>query len=151
MSEDAETDQMPVRAVLFACNMNSVRSPMAEALARDALSSRVRVESCGVHEGILDPFAAEVLTEAGLDAPDRPPRDFASVKPEAFDLVVALTPEAAAEARRLGAKVEFWDTENPSETRGDREALLEAYRRVRDELAARIAARFGTPPRRKTA
>ena len=133
----------PVRSILFACNMNSVRSPMAEALARAALGPRVRVESCGVHAGILDPFAAEVLTERGLAAPERAPREFAEVRPEAFDLIVALTPEAAAEARRLGARVEFWDTENPTETRGPREELLTAYRGVRDQLAARIKARFG--------
>ena len=132
-----------VRSILFACNMNSVRSPMAEALAASALGPRVRVESCGVYAGLLDPFAAQVLTEAGLAAPEREPREFAGVRPEAFDLVVALTPEAAAEARRLGARVEFWDTENPTETRGSREDLLAAYRAVRDQLAARIRARFG--------
>ena len=143
MSAGALKEGRPVRSLLFACNMNSVRSPMAEALASRALGERVRVESCGVYEGILDPFAAEVLTEIGLAAPTRPPRDFASVRPEGFDLVVALTPEAAAAARQLGATVEFWDIENPTETRGDREDLLGAYRSVRDGLAARIRARFG--------
>ena len=133
----------PIKSVLFACNMNSVRSPMAEALAQAALGPRVRVESCGVYEGILDPFAAQVLEEAGLGAPERQPRAFEAIRPERFDLVVALTPEAAAAARRLGARVEFWDTENPTEARGDREALLQAYRDVRDQLAQRIRARFG--------
>ena len=143
MSDDAPARGQPVRSILFACNMNSVRSPMAEALGRAALGPRVRVESCGVYAGILDPFAAQALTEAGLAAPSREPREFAEVRPEAFDLVIALTPEAAAEARRLGARVEFWDTENPTETRGTRDDLLEAYRGVRDQLAARIRARFG--------
>ena len=138
--------EAPVRSILFACNMNSVRSPMAEALARRMLTGRVRIESCGVFEGILDPFVAEVLTEAGLPAPERAPQDFAKVRPEDFDLVVALTPEAAAEARQLGARVEFWDTENPTETRGSREDLMAAYRSVRDALAKRIQARFGGTP-----
>ena len=132
----------PVRAILFACNMNSVRSPMAEALARRALGSRVRVESCGVFAGVHDPFAAEVLTEEGLPAPKRPPQDFAEVAARDFDLVVALTGEAAAEARRTGVPVEFWDTENPTETRGARDDLLKAYRDVRDELDRKIRARF---------
>lgn len=132
-----------VRSVLFVCNMNSVRSPMAEALARRALGEGVRVESCGVHEGILDPFAAEVLEEAGVPRPERAPQDFAHVNADDFDVVVALTGEAAGEARRAGAAPEFWDTANPTETRGNREAVLDAYRAVRDELDAKIRARFG--------
>ena len=131
-----------VRTVLFACNMNSVRSPMAEALARHLLGEGIAVESCGVFEGQLDPFAREVLEEIGVAPPTRPSRSFAGVDPTAFDLVVALTGEAAGEARRGGAEPEFWETENPSETRGDRDDLLEAYRRVRDQLKARIEARF---------
>ena len=132
-----------VRSILFACTMNSVRSPMAEALARRALGEGVEVVSCGVYEGILDPFVAEVLAEDGLPVPTRAPQDFGHVKPERFDLVVALTPEAAAEARSLGARTEFWDTANPTDTRGDREAMLAAYRAVRDQLGARIEDRFG--------
>ena len=133
----------PVRSILFVCNMNSVRSPMAEALARDVLGDGVRVESCGVHAGILDPFAAEVLEEAGLPKPERAPQDFAHVNADDFDVVVALTGEAAGEARRAGAAPEFWDTENPTETRGDRETMLAAYREVRNGLRAKIEERFG--------
>ena len=122
--------------------MNSVRSPMAEALARMALGDGVRVESCGVHEGVLDPFAARVLEEAGVPRPERAPQDFGSVRLRDFDAVVALTPETAAEARRMGANPEFWDTQNPTETRGGEDALLDAYRAVRDALDERIKARF---------
>jgi protein-tyrosine-phosphatase len=142
MSGAGAGDEEKVRSILFACNMNSVRSPMAEALARRHLSARMEVASCGVHEGIIDPFAAEVLEEVGVPRPDRQPRDFGRVRLQDYDVIVALTPEAAAEARRLGAKPEFWETENPTSVRGDREEVLEAYRAVRDELAARIKARF---------
>ena len=122
--------------------MNSVRSPMAEALAREALGGDVRVESCGVHEGVLDPFAAEVLEEAGVPRPSRAPQDFGRVAATDFDVVIALTGEAAGEARRAGADPEFWDTENPTEARGDREHVLTAYRRVRDALRRQIEERF---------
>ena len=139
----ASRDGGQVRSILFACNMNSIRSPMAEALARAALGPRIRIESCGVYEGILDPFAAEVLEEIDVPRPERAPQDFAKVDAEDFDVVVTLTGEAAAEARRSGAKVEFWDTENPTDVRGDREAVLDAYRGVRDALREKIGARFG--------
>ena len=60
------------------------------------------------------------------------------------DKVIALTPEAAVEARKLLPRemIEFWDVENPSDERGGRDAIIDAYRRVRDDLAARLLARF---------
>ena len=44
-------------AVLFACTMNSVRSPMAAAILRHLAGHRVYVESAGVHAGGPDVFA----------------------------------------------------------------------------------------------
>ena len=60
------------------------------------------------------------------------------------DQLVALTPEAAVEARRHlpRAAIEFWDIENPSEERGGRDAIIAAYARVRDEIKAKLARRF---------
>ena len=54
-------------AVLFACNMNVVRSPMAEALLKRRLGTRVYVDSCGARHGELDPFVVEVMAEIGID------------------------------------------------------------------------------------
>lgn len=130
------------KAILFACNMNSVRSPMAEALAR-VMFPDARIESCGVYEGIIDPFVTRVLREDGITPPARGPQTFGQIRVEDFDRVVALTPEAAAEARRLGAQVDFWEIENPTDTRGSDEAVLDAYRRVRDGLRKRITTAFG--------
>jgi protein-tyrosine-phosphatase len=129
------------RAILFACNMNSVRSPMAEAVAK-SLFPTLRVESCGVYEGIVDPFVTDVLREEGIEEPRLGPKTFGQMRIEDFDRVIALTPEAAAEARRLGAKVDFWEVENPTDTRGDNEQVRDAYRRVRDALRRKIAATF---------
>ena len=129
--------------ILFACNMNSVRSPMAEALAREMLGPDIHVESCGVYEGILDPYVARVLDEAGIPVPSRDPQSFGRLDVNGFDVVVALTSKAAAEARKLGANVEFWDTANPTDIRDGEEQMLKAYRACRDELKAKIDERFG--------
>lgn len=131
------------QSILFACNMNSVRSPMAEALAKSILGPDWRVESCGVYQGILDPFVPRVLQEAGVQPLSHPPQTFAKVKAEEFDHVVALTAEAAAEARRVGARVTFWDTPNPTEVRGSDLDILAAYRSCRDNLKAKIEKAFG--------
>jgi protein-tyrosine-phosphatase len=50
-------------AVLFACGMNSVRSPMAAALMRQMLGANVYVGSAGVQKGDLDPFAVAAMVE----------------------------------------------------------------------------------------
>ncbi|MFN3959624.1 MAG: low molecular weight phosphatase family protein [Parvularculaceae bacterium] len=133
-----------VKKVLFVCNLNSVRSPMAAAILASGRASEVIVDSAGVYEGGADPFVAKVLEEIGVPLGDYEPKALSDVDVSRFDLVIALTPEAAAETRRLlpASRIEFWPTDNPSDVRGGDDALFSAYRSVRDELAARIRARF---------
>ncbi len=133
-----------MKSVLFACNMNSVRSPMAAALLRKAAGGRMRIDSGGVHEGALDPFVEIVLAEIGVTLEGHEPKTMHTIDPARFDVVIALTPEAAAELRRTltRERIEFWDIANPSESAGGREALLAAYRSVRDDLKRRLDARF---------
>jgi hypothetical protein len=54
-------------AVLFACGLNSVRSPMAAGLFRHMLGRTAYVGSAGVRTAELDPFAVAVMDEVGLD------------------------------------------------------------------------------------
>lgn len=131
-------------SILFACNMNSVRSPMAAALLRLLGKGDFTVDSAGVYEGGLDPFVEIVMEELGVSMDAHEPKALSGVDLSKVDLLIALTPEAAFEARRHmpREKVEFWDVENPSEERGSREEVAAAYRRVRDDLAARLRARF---------
>lgn len=132
------------KSILFACNMNSVRSPMAAALLRLQGSPGANVDSAGVYEGGLDPFVEMVMQELGVPMEGHEPKALSEVKLDEFDTIIALTPEAAIEARRFlpREKIEFWDIENPSQERGGREAILEAYRGVRDDLAKRLRERF---------
>lgn len=132
------------QSILFACNMNSVRSPMAAALLRRDGSGDFKVDSAGVYEGGLDPFVEIVMKEFDVAMEDHEPKSLEGVKLKEFDVIITLTPEAAVEARRYlpHESIEFWDIENPSDERGGREAILEAYRRVRDTLAARLKSRF---------
>ncbi|MCK5745346.1 MAG: low molecular weight phosphatase family protein [Oricola sp.] len=132
------------KSVLFACNMNSVRSPMAAALLRQAAGDALSVDSAGVYEGGLDPFVEIVMDEIGVAMGGHAPKTLSGVDLTKFDVVVALTPEAAVEARKQlpRAAIEFWDIENPSEERGGRDAIIAAYARVRDALREKLARRF---------
>jgi protein-tyrosine-phosphatase len=140
-------------AVLFACNFNRVRSPMAEALMKLTYGDRVYVDSVGLkqEEGAAgaDPFAVAVVDELGGDLADFNPKTFDELDDESFDVVISLTPEAqhrAVElARDRAVEIEYWPIHDPTLTEGSREQRLEAYRQVRDELSRRISERFGRP------
>ena len=148
-------------AVLFACNFNQVRSPMAEALLKRLMGDRIYVDSCGLKRAAMvhdderdedvaagvDPFALAVVAELGWDLSRHRPKTFDDLEDSSFDLVISLTPEAqhrAVElARSRAADIEYWPTADPTLIDGSREARLEAYRAVRDTLERRIAERFG--------
>jgi protein-tyrosine-phosphatase len=54
-------------SVLFACTLNSIRSPMAEAMLKHWHGRHIFVDSVGVREGEIDPFAVAVMDEIGID------------------------------------------------------------------------------------
>lgn len=61
-------------AVLFACTMNAIRSPMAEGIMKRHHGTRVFVDSVGVRKGELDPFVVAVMDEVGIDLSQHRPR-----------------------------------------------------------------------------
>ncbi len=133
-------------AVLFACNRNSVRSPMAEGLLKHLLGHRIYVDSAGVRAGEIDAFVIEVMDEIGIDMSNHRGKDFEGLEDTSYDLIVSLSPEAQHQAveltRTMACEVEFWNTLDPTIIEGNRETRLEAYRQVRDQLKRRIEARF---------
>ena len=138
------------KAVLFACQMNSVRSPMAAALFQQLFGKAIRANSAGVHEGgEPDPFAVAVMDEIGIDISRHRPmtfEQFEDLEGLDADLIVTLTPAAHHKAleltHRIKAKVEYWPIPDPTVEEGSREQRLDAYRAVRDQLLARIRERF---------
>jgi protein-tyrosine-phosphatase len=136
-------------AVLFACGLNSVRSPIAAGLFAQIFGRAIYVGSAGARKGELDPFAVAVMDEIGLDISRHNPITFEELDDWEglnFDLIVTLAPEAhhrALELTRLsGVDVEYWPTADPSAIEGSREQRLDAYRAVRDQLLAHIRQRF---------
>jgi protein-tyrosine-phosphatase len=133
-------------SVLFACSMNSIRSPMAEAFLKFLHGRRVYVDSAGVLAGEPDTFAAAVMDEIGIDLGRHRPKSFDQLEDGYFDLVISLAPEAQHRAVELtrgnATELEFWHMPDPSLVDGSREQRLEAYRALRDLLVERIHERF---------
>jgi protein-tyrosine-phosphatase len=138
------------QSVLFACGLNSIRSPMAMALFRHLFGKSMYTGSAGVKPGEPDPFAIAVMDEIGLDIAKHRPQTFEQLEDWEglnFDLIVTLSPEAHHKAldltRTLAADVEYWPTADPTNVAGNREQMLDAYRNVRDQLMMKIKQRFG--------
>jgi protein-tyrosine-phosphatase len=139
-------------AVLFACGMNAVRSPMAAGLFKQMFGGSTYVGSAGVRKGELDAFAVAAMAELDIDIARHKPVTLEELEENEglnFDLIITLAPEAHHRAlemtRTSGAEVEYWPTADPTAIEGSREQRLEAYREVRDQLLARIRERFAGP------
>jgi protein-tyrosine-phosphatase len=134
-------------SVLFACTLNAVRSPMAEALAKRFYGMRAYFDSAGVRAGDLDAFAVSVLDEVGVDLHRHAVKTLDQIDPSEFELIITLSPEAHHAALELtrdaATQVEYWPTPDPSVIEADRMRRLEAYRQVREMLAKRLRQRFG--------
>src|SRR5438105_8144797 len=132
------------RAVLFACGQNSVRSPMAAAIARQMFAPDLTVGSAGARSGELDHFAVAVMAEIGIDIAEHRPMSLEELEDWEgldYDLIITLAPEAHHRAleltHRLDAAVEYWPTADPTAVEGNREQRLDAYRAIRDQLTQR--------------
>jgi len=139
-------------AVLFACGLNSVRSPIAAGLFAQMFGRAIYVGSAGARKGELDPFAVAVMAEIGIDISRHKPITFEELEDLEglnFDLIITLSPEAHHRALELtrtsSVDVEYWPTADPTGVEGSREQRLEAYREVRDQLLQHLRQRFSAP------
>jgi protein-tyrosine-phosphatase len=136
------TSRARPQSVLFACTLNTVRSPMAEALARHYFGREIYFASAGLKRGESDGFAIAAMEEIGIDLSDHKPHTFEDLEDSNFDVIVTLSPESHHRAleftRSMAVEVIYWPTPDATAAQGSREAVLDAYRDVRDRLAARI-------------
>ena len=140
------TAEFQVSAVLFSCEMNVVRSAMAEAWMKHFHGKHIYVDSCGLQAGEPDPFVIAVMAEVGIDLSRHKAKTFDQLHDSSFDIIVALAPAAQLRAIEFShsqaIKVAFWPTTDATAEYGSRERRLEAYRAVRDYLRDRILEKF---------
>ncbi|MDY0242553.1 MAG: low molecular weight phosphatase family protein [Rhodospirillaceae bacterium] len=133
-------------SVLFLCDRNAIRSPMAAALLRSIHGASVWVRSAGVAKGEADPFAVAAMAEVDLDIAGHVPTMVGDLDESNFDLIVALSLDALLKAetmtRTTDCQVAFWEVEDPSRIEGSRDVRMDAYRSLRHALLGRILDRF---------
>ena len=134
-------------AILFACNINAVRSAMAEAMVKHAFPGKIFVDSCGVSPGIQDGFATAVMQEIGLDMSAHEPKSFDDLDSGFYDVIISFSPEAHDAARALTQNIDcetlYWPVDNLANLTGSREELLRAYRHVREDINDKLSIYFG--------
>lgn len=139
-------------AVLFCCDHNSIRSPMAESLMKKLVGTQIFVQSAGVKsEHDIDGFAVAVCKEIDVELSKHKVRSFEELEDwgddlASYDLVVALSPASYARIKDLTADyalgVEYWETADPTGVGENREEKLASYRAVRDDIIGNIKKRF---------
>jgi len=139
-------------SVLFCCDHNSIRSPMAEGLLKQHAGTSIFVQSAGVKGDMdIDGFTIAVCREIGVELSRHRVRSFDDLLEwgddlDSYDLIVALSPAAQRRAleytRYYALEVEYWPMMDPSGFGDDREAKMARYRDLRDQLQQRIKARF---------
>ncbi|MEM6619364.1 MAG: low molecular weight phosphatase family protein [Pseudomonadota bacterium] len=139
-------------SVLFACDHNSIRSPMAEGLLKQHAGTSIFVQSAGVKGDMeIDGFAIAVCREVGVELSRHRTRSFDDLMEwgddlDSYDLIVALSPAAQRRAleytRFYSLEVEYWAVMDPSGFGDARDARMGRYRQARDQISGQIAERF---------
>jgi arsenate reductase (thioredoxin) len=115
---------------------------MAEALLRALGGGRYEVASAGTEATRVRPEAIAAMAELGIDISDQTSKTLERYRDDAWDLVVTVC-DRAKEACPVfpGARrTAHWAFDDPAEVEGSPEQRLAEFRRVRDEIAARIRA-----------
>ncbi len=149
------TDRLP-SSVLFCCDYNAVRSPMAEGIMKQLHGDTVYVQSAGVRRDLdIDGFSIAVCQEIDVELARHRVRSMDEMQDwgddlSSFELIVALSPAAQRRAIESTAyfalDVEYWPVLDPTGMGESREDKLGFYRQARDQIHNRIIQRFGNGP-----
>ena len=133
-------------SILFVCNINSIRSPMAEAILKLWFEKKIFIDSCGIRKGKIDHMAIEVMAEDNFDLTNHHSKLFSGLESTYFDLIITFTKEAYIEVKSQtktqDCEIEYIDIPDASQTTGNRQQRLDSYRQVRDLLIEKLKDRF---------
>ena len=148
------TQKLP-QSVLFCCDHNAVRSPMAEGLMKKFYGTGTYVQSVGVMNDLeIDGFSIAVCQELDVELSRHRSRSFDEMENwgddlSSFDLIIALSPASQRRALELTKfyhlTVDYWPIMDPTAIGETREQKLNAYRQCRDQIIENLTRRFGPP------
>lgn len=126
---------------------------MAEGIMKKLYGTECYIQSVGVKNDLeIDGFSVAVCAELGVELSRHRSRSFDEMEQwgddlSSFDLVLALSPASQRRALDLTRvhhlEVEYWPILDPTGLGDSREANLVKYREARDQIMARLVARWG--------
>ena len=141
------------QSVLFCCDHNAVRSPMAEGIMKKLYGTECYIQSVGVKNDLeIDGISIAVCAEVGVELERHRSRSFDEMEEwgddlSSFDLVLALSPASQRRAldltRVYHLDVEYWPILDPTGLGDSREVQLANYRQARDQITEKLVARWG--------
>ena len=141
-----------IQSVLFCCNYNSVRSPMAEGIFKKFIGRKIFVQSAGVFDTLeIDGFTVKVCDEINVKLSKHRVRSLKEMEKEGgfigtFDLIIPLTKESSEEAYKYSTyssvMIEDWVVEEPLKDENNINETLCSYRMTRDIIFDKITERF---------
>lgn len=130
--------------LLFLCTGNSCRSQMAEGLLRRLAGDRFESFSAGSKpSGYVHPLAVEAMRELGIDISQQASKSIDEFLPPVGtppDVIVSVCSSAEKECPIFPGDVErmHWPFDDPADAEGSDAEKLPVFRRVRDEISARL-------------
>ena len=126
--------------VLFLCTHNSARSQMAEGLLRAWAGDRFEAHSAGTVATEVRPLAIRAMAELGIDISGQSSKTIDAYDRQEFEAAITVCDDAKEACPYFpGAQRQLhWSFDDPSQATGTDEERLAVYRRVRDEIGARI-------------
>ena len=141
------------QSILFCCDHNAVRSPMAEGIMKKLYGTGTYVQSVGVINDLeIDGFSIAVCDEIGVELSRHKSRSFDEMERwgddlSSFDLIVALSPASQRRAleltRLFHLTVEYWPILDPTGIGETRELKLVSYRQTRDQILNKLREKWG--------
>jgi len=128
--------------VLILCTANSARSQMAEGLLRHDAGNVYEVFSAGINPTHVRPEAITVMREVGIDISGHRSKSVEEFAGQDFDYVITVCDNAKESCPVFPAKTKLvhWSIADPAAMQGSQGEALTTFRRVRDELRARLQA-----------
>lgn len=128
------------KRVLILCTGNSARSQMAEGLLRHDAGNLYEVFSAGTSPSRMRPEAIAAMREIGIDISAHCSKSVGEFANHEFDYVITVCDHAKESCPVFPVQVKriHWSIEDPAAVNGTDEQRLAAFRRVRDELRARL-------------
>lgn len=126
--------------VLFVCTANSARSQMAEGFARYYAGDLIAVDSAGTQPRQLNPYAVQVMNEAGVDISHQTSDSLSSKTLDEFDYLITVCGDARDTCPVLPphVKTEHWPLADPARVRGAPEEVSRVFRVIRNQIEERV-------------